>query len=101
MSGTGSLIELIMAIEDQIEETLRKQSSSRKLNILALCSPILEPFSFFLRDDADEAEAAYCSEAAVAETTLKINKRNTTGPDSIFVRLLRELWIKCFNYSSI
>lgn len=57
--------------------------------------------SFFLRDDADEAEAAYCSEVAVAETTLKINKRNTMGPDNVFVRLLRDLGIKCFKYNNI
>lgn len=55
----------------------------------------------FLRDDADEAEKAFCSEVAVVEITLKINKMNPMGPDSISVRLLRELGMKYFNYCNI
>lgn len=56
--------------------------------------------SIFLRDDANEAEA-FCSEVAMAEITLKINKMNTMGPGSIYVRLLRELGMKHFNNCNI
>lgn len=77
--------ELIMSIGDRSKEALRKHRASvENLKYIGLVSTHLGT-GFFLGDDADEAEAAFCSEVEVTETTLKKSTKLTLWDQIVFL----------------